>query len=88
MERRDAAAASFVRPMKVAVYLLVYLGMPVAASKVPNEAVRSVIGIVYIFLLIPFGILRAIDYYRTNDGTTWLSRVFNVLLNMLTGEPS
>jgi hypothetical protein len=68
--------------MKLAAYLLVYLGVPVAASKVPNETARTVLGIVYIFLLIPFGILRAIEYYRTNDGTTLLSRIFNIVFRV------
>jgi hypothetical protein len=68
--------------IRVAAYLLVYLGVPVAASKVPNQTVGAVLGIVYIFLLVPFGILRMIDFYRTNDGTTLLSRMFNILFRV------
>jgi hypothetical protein len=68
--------------IRVIAYLLVYLGVPVAASMVTNQTVASVLGIIYIFLLIPFGILRLIDFYRTNDGTTVLSRVFNVLFRV------
>ena len=67
---------------RILAYLLVYLGLPVIASTVKNQTVASVIGIVYILLLIPFGILRLIDFYRTNDGTTVLSRVFNVLFRV------
>jgi hypothetical protein len=47
-----------------------------------NETASAVLGIVYIFLLIPFGILRMIDFYRTNDGTTLLSRIFNALFRV------
>jgi hypothetical protein len=68
--------------IRVVSYMLVYLGVPVVASMVKNETVASVLGIVYIFLLIPFGILRMIDFYRTNDGTTVLSRVFNILFRV------
>jgi hypothetical protein len=82
MQRRDEAAASFFQPMRLAAYLLVYLGVPVVASKVHNETVSAVLGIVYIFLLIPFGVLRVIDFYRTNDGTTLLSRVFNAVFRV------
>jgi hypothetical protein len=68
--------------IRIAAYLLVYLGVPVLASKVPNQTVGTVLGIVYIILLIPFGILRMIDFYRTNDGTTLLSRIFNALFRV------
>ena len=68
--------------IRIAAYLLVYLGVPVLASKVPNQTVGSVLGIVYIILLIPIGILRMIDFYRTNDGTTLLSRIFNALFRV------
>jgi hypothetical protein len=68
--------------IRIAAYLLVYLGVPVLASKAPNQTVGSVLGIVYIILLIPFGILRMIDFYRTNDGTTLLSRIFNALFRV------
>ncbi|MBI5775108.1 MAG: hypothetical protein HZA89_15395 [Verrucomicrobia bacterium] len=68
--------------IRVAAYLLVYLGVPVVVPKVPNETVGGVLAIVYIFLLIPFGILRMIDFYRTNDGATLSSRVFNVLFRV------
>ena len=68
--------------MKLIAYLLLYIGVPVAASKVPNETVGTVLGIIYIFLLIPFGILQMIDFYRTNDGTTLFSRIFNILFRV------
>ena len=68
--------------VRVAAYLLVYLGVPAIASMVTNQTVSAVLGIVYIFLLIPFGILRLIDFYRTNDGTTLLKRVFNALFRV------
>lgn len=68
--------------IRVAAYLLVYLGIPVIAAEVPNEAVGTVLGIVYILLLIPFGILKIIDFYRTNGGTTLLSRIFNALFRV------
>lgn len=68
--------------IRVCVYLLVYLGVPVLASIVNNETVSTVLGIVYIFLLIPIGILRMIEFYRTNDGTTLLSRIFNILFRV------
>ncbi len=69
-------------PVKIAIYLLVYLGVPVAASMIPNETARSVLGIIYILLLIPFGIVKTIEYYRTNEGTTRLSRIFNTLFRV------
>jgi len=68
--------------IRIAAYLLVYLGVPVLASKVSNQTVRTVLGIAYIILLIPFGILRMIDFYRTNDGTTLPSRVFDALFRV------
>ena len=68
--------------IRVAAHLLVYLGVPVAASNVRNQTVGAVLGIVYIFLLIPFGILRMIDFYRTNDGTTLLRRIFNAVFRV------
>ena len=68
--------------IRIAAYLLVYLGVPILASKVPNQTVGTVLGIVYIILLIPFGIMRMIDFYRTNDGMTLLSRIFNALFRV------
>lgn len=68
--------------IRIAAYLLLYLGVPVLASRVSNQTVGTVLGIVYIFLLIPYGILRLIDYYRTNDGTTLLRRIFNALFRV------
>ena len=55
---------------------------PVTRAKVPNETVKTVLGIVYIFLLIPFGILRLIDFYRINNGTTRFSRFFNAVFRV------
>jgi hypothetical protein len=69
-------------PVRITAYLLLYLGVPVLASRAGNKTVGSVLGIAYIFLLIPFGILRLIDYYRTNDGTTLLRRIFNALFRV------
>ena len=69
-------------PIKIAAYLVVYLGVPVAASKVHNQTVGSVLGIIYIFLLIPFALVRTIDFYRTNDGTTRFGRIFNVMFRV------
>jgi hypothetical protein len=66
----------------VTAYLLVYLGVPVVASKAPNQTAGTVLGIVYIFLLIPFGILRMIDFYRTNNGLTLPARIFNVVFRV------
>jgi hypothetical protein len=68
--------------IRVSIYLLLYLGLPVIASLIDNETVTAVVGIVYIFLLIPIGILRMIEFYRTNDDTTVLSRIFNVLFRV------
>lgn len=68
--------------IRIAVYLLVYLGVPVVASRLTNQTVGTVLGIVYLFLLVPYGILRLIDYYRTNDGTTLLRRTFNALFRV------
>jgi hypothetical protein len=65
-----------------AAYLLVYLGVPVVAAKVSNQTVGAVLGIVYILLLIPYGILRMIDFYRTNDGATLLRRIFNAVFRV------
>ena len=68
--------------IRVAVYLLVYLGVPIVAGELTNQTVGAVLGIVYIFLLVPFGILKLIDFYRTNDGTTFFTRIFNVLFRV------
>jgi len=68
--------------IRVSIYLLLYLGVPVIASLIDNETVTAVVGIAYIFLLIPIGILRMIEFYRSNDGTTILSRIFNVLFRV------
>jgi hypothetical protein len=68
--------------IRTVTYLLIYLGVPVVASTVNNQTAASVLGIIYIFLLIPFGILRMIDFYRTNDGRTVLSRIFNVMFRV------
>jgi hypothetical protein len=68
--------------IRVAVYLLVYLGVPVIAGSVSNQTIGAVLGIVYIFLLIPWGILRAIDFYRNNNATTLFSRIFNALFRV------
>src|SRR5882762_409232 len=65
--------------MKLAAYVLVYLGVPVLTSKVRSEIAQSVLGILYIFVLIPYGIVKSIDYYRTNSGSSFISRVFNLL---------
>ena len=70
---------ALIRPIA---YLLAYLGVPVVAAMVPNATVSAVLAIVYIFLLIPFGILRLIDFYRTNEGTTSSSRTFNALFRV------
>ena len=68
--------------LRIAIYLLIYLGVPVVASKIHNQTVESVLGIAYIFLLIPFAILRAIDFYRTNDDTTMFGRIFNIVFRV------
>jgi uncharacterized membrane protein len=68
--------------LRAIVYLVIYIGVPVVASMVTNQTVASVLGIVYVLLLIPFGILRVIDFYRTNDGTTVIRRVFNILFRV------
>jgi len=69
--------------MKVVIYLLVYLGVPVLIGLLPREHIAAtVLGIAYIFLAIPFAILRVIDLYRRNEGTTFLSRVFNVVFRV------
>ncbi len=65
--------------IRAAVYLLVYLGVPIVAGELANQTVGAVLGIVYIFLLVPLGILKLIDFYHTNDGTTLFSRIFNLL---------
>jgi hypothetical protein len=68
--------------IRLMVYFIVYLGVPVVASKVTNSTVSSVLGILYIFLLIPVGILRMIEFYRTNDGSTKFSQIFNALFRV------
>ena len=61
---------------------MVYLGVPVAALIVHETTGNVVLGLIYMFLIIPMGILQAIDFYRTNDGTTAFSRVFNALFRV------
>jgi hypothetical protein len=68
--------------IRVVVYLLVYLGVPVVAVSLNNETLGAVLGIVYISLLIPFGILKLIDFYRTNAGSTLFSSIFNALFRV------
>jgi hypothetical protein len=68
--------------IRVSIYLLLYLGVPVIASLIGNKTVSAVVGIAYILLFIPIGILRVIEFYRANDGTTVFSRIFNVLFRV------
>lgn len=69
--------------MKLALYLLVYLGVPGLLFLLPKDhPAGAVLAIAYIFLAIPFAILRAIDFYRDNDGTTFFSRAFNLLFRV------
>ena len=70
---------AFIQPVA---WLLAYLGVPVIAAMVPNATMSAVLVIIYIFLFIPVGILRLIDFYRTNDGATSFSRIFNVLFRV------
>jgi len=63
----------------IASYLFAYLGIPIIASQMTHLTVVTVIVLVYLFLLIPFGILRLMDFYRMNDGTTSFTRIFNTL---------
>ncbi len=65
--------------IRVAICPFLYLGVPIIASLIGNETVTTVVWIGYVFLLIPIGILRMIEFYRTNDGTTIPSRIFNAL---------
>jgi hypothetical protein len=67
---------------RVLAYLLVYLGVPIVAGIISHETVSATLAIIYILVLIPFGILRLIDFYRSNDGTTLPRRVFNVLFRV------
>ena len=68
--------------LRIIAYLLIYLGVPAFGLMLNHETITAVLAIVYTFLLIPFGILRVIDFYRTNDGKTMLSRVFNVVFRV------
>lgn len=68
--------------IRILAYLVVYLGVPIAAGLISHDTISAGLGIIYILVLIPFGILRLIDFYRTNDGTTLPRRVFNVLFRM------
>jgi hypothetical protein len=56
--------------------------VPVIALLIDNETVTVVVGLAYMLLLIPIGILRMIELYRANDGTTVFSRIFNVLFRL------
>jgi hypothetical protein len=60
----------------------VYLGLPVVAGIISHDMFITVLAIIYILVLIPFGILRLIDFYRSDDGTTLPRRVFNVLFRV------
>jgi predicted permease len=62
--------------------LLLFVGIPVVAVLANNEGLKSVLIIGCIYLVIPFGILVLIDFYRSNDGTTLSSRAFNVLFRV------
>ena len=59
----------------IASYLFAYLGIPIIASQMTHLTVVTVIVLVYLFLLVPFGILRLMDFYRMNDGTTSFTRM-------------
>ena len=66
--------------MKLALYLLAYLGAPgVLCLLPPDHPAATVLAIAYVFLAIPFAIVRVIDFYRSNDSTTFSSRVFNIV---------
>lgn len=71
--------------LRIIAYLLIYLGVPVVGLILNHETITAVLAIIYIFLLIPFGILRMIDFYRSNDGTSALSRTFNLLFRVPLG---
>jgi len=68
--------------LRISAYLLIYLGVPAFLVWLNHETISAVLAIVYILLLLPFGILRLVDFYRTNDGTTVLSRLFNLLFRV------
>lgn len=68
--------------IRASVYLLLYVGLPVIAALIGNESVTVFTTIVYIFVLMPVGILQSIEFYRSNDGTTLMSRVFNLLFRI------
>lgn len=63
--------------IRVSIYLLVYLGIPIIGVSIANEGVRSVLVIVYIFLLVPAGFMLLIEFYRTNDGASLFARAFD-----------
>jgi hypothetical protein len=67
---------------RIIAYMLIYIGLPAIAVMLNHGLVCPVVFTVYIFVLIPFGILRMIDFYRTNEGTTMLMRVFNALFRV------
>jgi hypothetical protein len=67
------------------IYLLIYLGFPAFGMWLDHETVTPVFAIIYILVLIPVGILKLIDFYHTNDGTTVLSRVFNAMFRVPLG---
>jgi hypothetical protein len=71
--------------MKVAIYMLVLVGVPILASVLLNETARSILAISYLFLVIPYGIVKSIEYYRTNLGNSAVSRTFNVIFRVPLG---
>lgn len=68
--------------MRTIAYLLIYLGVPALALILNHPIVSTVLAIAYILLLIPIGLLRMIDFYRANDGTTKISRIFNLIFRV------
>ena len=69
--------------LKFTAYALLFLGVPFLAEVLhdrnPQSVLSSILGMSYIFLIIPFGILKSVDYYKSNSGNSLVSRTFNVL---------
>ena len=66
--------------IRVVAYLLLYLGVPVMICfELVSQTVTVVLGLIYMLIVMPIGILQLIDFYRSNNGNTTFSRAFNVL---------
>ena len=70
------------RPIRIAAYVSLLLGVPIGAWLSNSLTATAIVVLIYMLLLVPIGILRMVDFYRTNDGTTLFGCAFNALFRV------